>query len=100
MMSPTVAGSSTVRTSYLSVGAAARYRPSTRPLDHGFGRWLGSVWRTYRSWLVMVPIVLVVGRRPGGDDVSAQSRRFCLQRIRARFYRDRSPQPYVGITAG
>jgi phosphatidate cytidylyltransferase len=29
-------------------------------LTYGCGRRLGSVWRTYRSWLVMVPIVLVV----------------------------------------
>jgi len=29
-------------------------------LSYGFGFGLGSVWRTYRSWLVMVPLVLVV----------------------------------------
>jgi phosphatidate cytidylyltransferase len=29
-------------------------------LTYGFGYRLGSVWRTYRSWLVMVPMILVV----------------------------------------
>src|SRR5262249_28824946 len=29
-------------------------------LTYAFGIRLGSVWRTYRSWLVMVPIVLAV----------------------------------------
>ena len=29
-------------------------------LTYGFGCRLGSVWRTYRSWLVMIPLVLAV----------------------------------------
>jgi phosphatidate cytidylyltransferase len=29
-------------------------------LTYGFGCRLGSVWRTYRSWLVMIPLILAV----------------------------------------
>ena len=62
MMSPTAALTSrTVLTYVVLVGSLL---PGIGLLlvllTYGFGCRLGSVWRTYRSWLVMVPIVLAV----------------------------------------
>jgi phosphatidate cytidylyltransferase len=62
MMSPTIAlANGTLLTYVALVGTLlACIGLLLLALTYGFGCQLGSVWRTYRSWLVMVPMVLVV----------------------------------------
>src|SRR5689334_5324379 len=62
MMSPAIALRDFALITYVAavtvlIGAAGVLLLS---LTYGWGYRLGSVWRTYTSWLVMVPIVLVV----------------------------------------
>ncbi len=62
MMSPTIAlANGTLLTYVALVGTLlACIGLLLLALTYGFGCQLNSVWRTYRSWLVMVPMVLVV----------------------------------------
>ena len=61
-MSPAMALSDTTLMTYAAVVTAAIVATGILLLflTYGCGRRLGSVWRTYRSWLVMIPIVLVI----------------------------------------
>ncbi len=107
MMSPTVAlTSSTVLRYVVLVGTLL---PGIGLLlvllTYGFGCRLGSVWRTYRSWLVMVPIVLAVvvaGRVATIISVAVAAIFAFREFARATgLYRDwwTTAAVYVGITA-
>src|SRR5262245_12885254 len=62
MMSPAIALSNSTLMTYVAMVSALIVAIGVLLvfLTYGCGRRLGSVWRTYCSWLVMVPIVLVV----------------------------------------